>query len=463
MIRRPLLAACITFFIAASWVLGAVGSSCFGAAGLSAEVLLAALGLLLLFAVRGGVQAAAGRATALRFYAGAAIVLLLLLAYAANPSHRWEQSVGALPIAHVRGLPASASARETLRSALSVATALAVAGLAMTLGRRSVMRLCVFAATASAVTALVVLDQRLSPRPFPVYDWTGFFAYENHYAAFANLVLPVTLCLGERLEYEAFRAGRPSSPAVFCDIAAALSVVAVALSRSRAGLAVTGLLLAGFIFQAARLRRRHPFRRAPVSNIALAGIGLGVAAGAVAWVATLARGWSSAAQFREQLAFRQQVLADALSAWLARPWWGIGPGTFSVVFPYYQTMPQEKFFFHHAHCEPIEFLTEYGILGVALAVVGTVLMLRSGPRSASPSALVPGFNELEGTGFWLALAGVGLHGLVDFPLRHPLNALLAVTWIGMLAGIHRVPRVSGACAVADEAGSASPPHAEAVR
>ena len=47
---------------------------------------------------------------------------------------------------------------------------------------------------------------------------------------------------------------------------------------------------------------------------------------------------------------------------------------------------------------------------------------------------IPPFAELERRAFALGLAACALHGLIDFPLRIPLLALIAAAWAGVWAG-----------------------------
>jgi len=138
------------------------------------------------------------------------------------------------------------------------------------------------------------------------------------------------------------------------------------------------------------------------------------------------------ARIVQEFSFRRQVVADVISMWKSHPWWGTGPGSFTAVFPYYQTLPVEKHFFAHAHCEPLEFLTEYGLLGSIIFTVVMAGLFLCGRHRDTQSRSSPSFNELEGFGLTLALCGIGLHSLTDFPLRHPLNALIVWVWIGIL-------------------------------
>jgi O-antigen ligase len=240
----------------------------------------------------------------------------------------------------------------------------------------------------------------------------------------------------------AFQTGRMSSPAGITLLAAALIGAAVAVSRSRAGLAVSGLIVVIFIFWQFRLQRRYPFMIPPASLAAKISLGTGALAVAGMVMLKVIRESGALARIVQELFFRRQVMADVLSMWKSHPWWGTGPGSFAAVFPYYQSVSLEKHFFAHAHCEPLEFLTEYGLLGGAVFLTVMAGLLLCGRHRDTQSRSSPSFNELEGFGLMLALCGIGLHSLTDFPLRHPLNALLTWVWTGILLG-----RVNGLSAL----------------
>lgn len=365
----------------------------------------------------------------IRFAAGFLVVLLLLSVYCLNASHCWEEGLGALPQEHIGWLPASAfraGSVETLKMSIVL---LVVCGLAINLRRKQAEILLSITVAFAAVTSLVTIGQRLSPRPFAVFDLTGFFPYENHFAAFANLLLPVALCLGERWRIRAFQGGKISSPAGLFFCATGLMGAAVALSGSRAGLLIACLISGIWLLLQGRLYRRNPQIAFPHSRKVMRGVIVAVVfvlVPALIWVASQLR------QVDEELSFRGRVLADTVTMWLDNPVWGTGPGTFAATFPYYQSLPVDEYFFRHAHCEPLQFLAEYGLLGSLVLIAGAALILFSRRPSLVDFSDGPTFRELEGAGLWLALVGIALHGLIDFPFRHPLIALLTVVWTGIL-------------------------------
>ena len=374
-----------------------------------------------------------------RFVCGVLILLVLLAVYCLNPSHEWKEGVGALPVDHAGWLPATAFRFGSLKSLGFAAALLAAGGMAGFLRRRHVEVLLSVLTAVASVTALAVLGQRLSPRPFAVFEWTGFFSYENHFAAFSNLMLPVALCLGERWRVRAFQAGRTSSPAALFFVAAGLMAAAVALCGSRAGLLIAGGVCAAWMGLQLRLYRCHP-QLAPAGIRRVLRGGLIGAAGLTAALAVwLVR---QRGPLAEELQFRWQVVRDTLSMGADNLFWGSGPGTFSAVFPYYQSLPVDEFFFRHAHCEPAQFFAEYGVAGCLVLLGGAALVLGAQRGGGETDESEPAFRELEGAGLLLGLGGVGLHSLIDFPFRHGLIALLSVVWITILVRQFREERPS---------------------
>jgi O-antigen ligase len=367
------------------------------------------------------------------YFAGSAIILILLLIYFLNPTHQWKEGVGALPIRHIDFLPGSSFSQGSLHVLLFAFVALVVFGLLTTLGHRQRVVVKMIVVSASALTALVVLGQRVSPRLFPVFKTTGFFSYENHFAAFANLALPVALFSAAKQRISAFQSGKVSSPAGLMFGAAGMIASAIFISGSRAGALIALLSISVYFFVMIQLRRRVPFALPPIPRLVRVGGWIGIALLLSAVGMWVIRHWRRFLGIGEQLIFRFQVIQDSLLMWIDRPVWGIGPGSFAAVFPYYQSLSDEPFFFAHAHCEPVEFLAEYGLLGGGILLAAVAWILLPGLRGKTQRAERSVFQGLEQAGLLLALLGIGLHSLVDFPFRHPLNALLAIVWIGILA------------------------------
>ena len=370
-----------------------------------------------------------------RIWTAGGLWLGLIALYAWNASHGWIDGRGLVPLEHLRGWPASAFPEgtwNTFRLALALFAAFA---LGFRLSRRQIRGLQGIAVVAAIAMALVVLMQRLEPNPFHVYEHTGLFVNENHFAVFSNLLLPVVLVMASRARFRAVQDGRPSSPAGLFLLAAALMAAAVVLCRSRAGVAVMALLVVAHVGLCRRTIREYPFAGVPLSSWlkGMGGLSIAVAAGFA--VRAFWREWRQIEVIGQEWAFRSGILKDALAAWRDHPAWGIGPGTFPAAFPYYQSAAFEGRSILHAHCEPIQFLVEFGVAGALIVLVAVALALSArGPSPAVATGEIPPFAELERRAFGFGLLGLGLHCLIDFPLRIPLIALLAATWAGVWVG-----------------------------
>lgn len=391
-----------------------------------------ALPVLALLALLGGLRSGGLPA---RIWTAGGLWLGLIALYAWNASHGWIDGRGLVPLEHLRGWPASAFPEgtwNTFRLALALFAAFA---LGFRLSRRQIRGLQGIAVVAAIAMALVVLMQRLEPNPFHVYEHTGLFVNENHFAVFSNLLLPVVLVMASRARFRAVQDGRPSSPAGLFLLAAALMAAAVVLCRSRAGVAVMALLVVAHVGLCRRTIREYPFAGVPLSSWlkGMGGLSIAVAAGFA--VRAFWREWRQIEVIGQEWAFRSGILKDALAAWRDHPAWGIGPGTFPAAFPYYQSAAFEGRSILHAHCEPIQFLVEFGVAGALIVLVAVALALSArGPSPAVATGEIPPFAELERRAFGFGLLGLGLHCLIDFPLRIPLIALLAATWAGVWVG-----------------------------
>ncbi len=375
------------------------------------------------------------------FFGGSGLLLVggVQILYVLNASHEWRQGIGLFPLAHWHLLPGSASAAETIRAlwlALWLAASMLIAAFPGSKLRNLLMNLLVAGA---AVMAVAVLYRQMNPRI--LHPWTRMFVSRNHFAAFACLVFPLALTNGARAQYRAFRKGRLSNPSGLSYLVAGLLACTIIMTGSRAGMAVVTLQAAGFGLILWRNRRRYPFAMPPFSKMHKGALLFLAAWVLLAGAYDMWRNPFAAHRVQADLAFRSIVMGDTWAMWRSQPWWGTGPGTFATVFPYYQTLPLEQYYFKHAHCDPLQFLAEFGIFGGGLTLIGFLLILKGAVRHRPFDTQVPAFKELQGAGLLLALGGGFLHSLVDFPLRHPMILLLVGVWIGLLAGRPRTPEL----------------------
>jgi hypothetical protein len=273
----------------------------------------------------------------------------------------------------------------------------------------------------------------------------GFFHYSG-IAACLNLAWPLIIFSGGSWRLSSFQAWLLKAGTL-----ASVAVVLVA-SESAAGQAVgAGLLIAGGVWSLARRKwLGHPALVVLCLFAALAT--------AVSWEAVQIRslgdlnpdGWSSASDTRKiaparDAGFRAAVLrrGDRLAAsttparpalWMAgvrmardHPLRGPGPGSWSRWSALYSNDSFVNTFFHSlqfTHNDLLQTAAEWGVLSAVLWLLIWAGGLLSGVVRAGSSAT-------GGVGLVLALFGVALHSLVDFPLQIPAIQI----WTAMLLGL----------------------------
>jgi tetratricopeptide (TPR) repeat protein len=131
----------------------------------------------------------------------------------------------------------------------------------------------------------------------------------------------------------------------------------------------------------------------------------------------------SAVTLQSRLAMWWQAAGVALGAWLA----GTGGGTFGLAI---QPAHTDFNLWSHAHNELVEWVVETGLVGVVAAVVA-LWLARPGP-ARNPRRALP---------ITLAVAAIGVHALVDFPLQIPALAMATAGLFATRRSVHE-PRVT---------------------
>ena len=276
--------------------------------------------------------------------------------------------------------------------------------------------------------------------PGPRGPYETFFAtyfYHANAGAYLNLVLPLILGL------TVWVLMRPSSPAVKAvSLTLTLLVIgAVAANTSRmaqlVGAVLIVLLLLGFI--RALLRKRGVIEH---KTLLLGSLLVVFTLFAIARASHLDQPLKRWSELSSQLpadarwlAWRaaQRALGDA-------GWLGFGPGTFRVIFPYYTggLGPNIEGVWRFLHEDYLQTILEWGWLGsvlwalfffsgIAVAVrnlLGKSVEWRPRHRVLLPVTI-------------LALLGIALHALVDFPLQIASLQLYVAVYLGICWGSTR--------------------------
>lgn len=237
----------------------------------------------------------------------------------------------------------------------------------------------------------------------------GPFVNRNHFAGLMELVIPFGLgVLGLRA---ALRQQLPL--AGFCT---AVATGALFLSASRGGIFSFG---AEVILFAAMLVLSRGEKRTLFSGLAV----LAVAGALIGWLGIdqVVRRFAEIRNPEVTEARRIEIARGAWHIFRDHPALGTGVGTTISVFPRYETMYDGKVI-DHIHNDHLELLAETGIPGGICWMAFIALLAFFGIRNFS-YARDPAVRAVH-LACVVACAGLLIHGLMDFNLHIPSNALL---------------------------------------
>jgi len=133
---------------------------------------------------------------------------------------------------------------------------------------------------------------------------------------------------------------------------------------------------------------------------------------------------------------RTLVWKDMLSIIRDFPLFGTGFGTFGYAYPLYQRYMGGPIKYTYAHNDWLQLLTETGFLGFLSIVIALILFLSSSLRNLSQlSEEEDHFRFFLGIGALSGIVSILIHGLADFNLHIPSNALYFSFLIGFLRAI----------------------------
>jgi len=276
---------------------------------------------------------------------------------------------------------------------------------------------------------------------------TGTFINRNHFAGYLEMTLPLAVAFGVALWShgpEAVSVNRSESAAgrrAFAGSAMLLLalVMATALLSSRSRMGIASLALALIAVTPFLLRRGNgkAFGAALIVLLAVTALLFSQGAGAP----ILDRFLSSAEEIRGGIG-RWSIWSQAMKVAAAFPLFGVGLGSFGVVFPLFRTTG-EGTGLAHAHSDVVELAVETGVAGTAVVLLGAALTLRHlARRSPGPHR----FGPLD----YAASAGVlalTLHSLTDFNLAIPANAITFSVLAGLVMAWRRGRVPVAACGI----------------
>ena len=276
------------------------------------------------------------------------------------------------------------------------------------------------------------------PPPPPEFGVTTFFAtyfYHGNAGAFLNLVWP----LSAGLVIRAFTSRSQPGLRALWTLVFIVTIAGVLANTSRMAqvVALVLLIIIGLRFGPGLLRRLPGAQKSVAIAGALAFILALIALAQATHLEQPLTRWQSVSEQIPADA-RWQASRVALGALPGAGFFGFGPGTFRVVFPGYNiesdhAVPGSWRFLHEDY---LQTLLEWGWLGSSLwallffggIAVGILSYNRYATRDWMPRRRV--MQPLA----TLALAGVAMHALVDFPFQIESIQLYVATYLGVCWG-----------------------------
>lgn len=265
-------------------------------------------------------------------------------------------------------------------------------------------------------------------------DFYTFFAtyyYHANAGAFLNLVLPIAA----GLVVWAIARRAHFSRAIWGTVLVVI-IVAIVSNTSRMSQAVAALLVvavAGVL-----LRHRHGImEQMDRRNILLGFVVVLATLFAIGQAARLDQPFGRWQKFSDQWHMDARWLANqaAIDALKDCGALGFGPGTFRAIFPHYQKqLPSLRGTWRFLHEDYLQTILEWGWLGSAAIGVMFFGGIGVGLRKYLKA---DGWNNRQRIFLscsLVALAGVAIHALVDFPLQILSIQLLVATYLGLCWG-----------------------------
>jgi hypothetical protein len=271
----------------------------------------------------------------------------------------------------------------------------------------------------------------------PVADsGTTFFATYRYHAnagAFLNLVLPLIAAQA----ILAFLRKYSHAAMAFWSVATLMTAACAFINVSKAAMVIAALVL---LAQAYQQLSQFPIEFKDWSKAQLTAIGV-VFVGLLSWLIwafgfgdSMAR-WgdlNSSGTGASRWLVDETIVRSALPA---SGWWGFGPGTFQITFPFFTQGLGDRLagVWQNAHEDYLQGLMEWGYLGGALwaaLLFGglSVAVTRHRKQQGSWDAQ----TRLLSSASVISMGGLMLHGIVDFPLQIPSFQLYAAVLLGLL-------------------------------
>jgi O-antigen ligase len=259
-------------------------------------------------------------------------------------------------------------------------------------------------------------------------DVFGPYVNHNDYAGLMEMLIPIGMC------FALYRSLRNSDHTLLV-FGVCGAIASVLLSGSRGGMisVAAEMVILGVVIWWRKGDRGSLRKWSAVGLVGATGIA------AMLLAVTPESGWQRLTTIAGlvqtpdvTLENRLAVGRDALSEVRDYPWFGTGLGSFTAVFPQYQTFPTDLGW-NHAHDDYVEALTETGIVG-GLIILSALLMLGWLVFCNLPDRMKSAREWIQ-LGAALGCCGLLIHSFADFNLHIPANA----AWFAVCAAIATVP------------------------
>lgn len=307
--------------------------------------------------------------------------------------------------------------------------------------------LYVIVAAAVAVALVGIFQKGLGAKaiygfftPLHSNRFMGPYVNYNHFAGCLELAIPLGVGLLAFALIPSARRGR--SPGLGWLLVGAIIVMLAALFMcgSRGGILSFATVTVAQLLVLFGLLSARKIKGAIWVYITLAVIIMGVAVHITDWSGTLPR-FQKITRHDPHQNIRWKLFKDVAAMGNQLPLTGSGLGTFAVAYPSFKTLNQQGLF-THAHNDYLEFLAETGWPGLLLFLGficwvlwrgGRVIFMALTLRARGDPALVQ--RALLITGSMGGVVSLLLHGLTDFNLRIPANALTWFVLCGVTVGL----------------------------
>lgn len=252
----------------------------------------------------------------------------------------------------------------------------------------------------------------------------GAFRYHTNAAAFLALSWPASFALWIRSSY---LRDSPVARSLWF-VTFFFTWIALFVNTSKIGhlVGLSGMIVAVFLFRKTVLRRPETLLQQFLSVLLLFVAGVVAVYPAFSEISTR---WTEAVTVGGSWSGRMEAYRTCWAAISDGGIWGYGPGTFSLVFPYFAESAQGPGgFWRYAHQDYLQILVEWGwggFLAFALVVFGGI----AGAWRLVRRCRLEGRKEISQTCCLLALGSVLLIAAVDFPLQIPAVQLLFVVYL----------------------------------